>query len=76
MFCHPFYSIHSEYLTNEALTGSENFKAGRQVIRTVKYAGDLVLLAKEETLLQGMIDRLIETGRCNGVEMNVKKKVS
>jgi hypothetical protein len=32
-----------------------------------------VLLAKEETLLQGMIDRLIETGRCCGMEMNVGK---
>jgi hypothetical protein len=29
----------------------------------VKYAYDLVLLAKEETVLQGMIDRLIEIGR-------------
>ena len=30
------------------------------MIRTVKYADDLVLLAKEETMLQNMIDRLIE----------------
>jgi hypothetical protein len=29
-----------------------------QVIRNVKYADDLMLLAKEETLLQEMIDRL------------------
>jgi len=27
----------------------------------------------EETVLQGMIDRLIEIGRCYGVEMNVEK---
>jgi hypothetical protein len=39
----------------------------------VKYADDLVLLAREETMLQGMIDRLIEIGRCYGMEMNVKK---
>jgi hypothetical protein len=39
----------------------------------VKYADDLVLLAKEETLLQGTIDRLIELGRCYGMEMNVEK---
>jgi hypothetical protein len=32
-----------------------------------------VLLAKVETVLQGMIDRLIEIGRCCGVEMNVEK---
>ena len=29
----------------------------------MKYADDLVLMAKEETVLQGMIDKLIETGR-------------
>jgi hypothetical protein len=36
----------------------------------VKYAGDLVLLAKGETVLQGMFDRLFETGRSYGMEMN------
>jgi hypothetical protein len=39
----------------------------------VKYADDLVLLAKEDTVLQGMIDRLIEIGRRYGMEMNVQK---
>jgi hypothetical protein len=36
---------------------------GGKVIRTVKYADDLVPLAREEKVLQGMIDRLIERGR-------------
>jgi hypothetical protein len=36
----------------------------------VKYADDLALLAKEETVLQGMIDRLTEIGRCYGMEMH------
>jgi hypothetical protein len=39
----------------------------------VKYADDFVLLVKEETVLQGMDDRLIEIERCYGMEMNVKK---
>jgi hypothetical protein len=39
----------------------------------VKYADDLVLLAREETVLQGMVDRLIEIGRQYGTEMNVEK---
>ena len=43
------------------------------VIQTVKYADDLVLMAKEETVIQGMIDKLIETGRYYGMEMNVEK---
>jgi hypothetical protein len=38
----------------------------------VKYANDLVLLAKEEMVLQNMIDKLIEIGRSCGVEMNVE----
>ena len=39
----------------------------------MKYADDLVLMAKEETALLGMIDKLNETGRCYGVEINVEK---
>jgi hypothetical protein len=39
----------------------------------VKYADDLVLLAKEEKVLQDMIDKLIEIGRCCEMEMNVEK---
>jgi hypothetical protein len=30
-------------------------------------------LVKEETVLQGIIDRLTETGQCHGMEMNVEK---
>jgi len=36
-------------------------------------ADDLVLLAKEEKVLQDMIDKLIEIGKCYGMEMNVGK---
>jgi hypothetical protein len=39
----------------------------------VNYADDLVLMAKEETVLQGMIDKLIEIGRCYSMEINVEK---
>ena len=45
-------------------------------IQSVKYADDLLLMAKEETVLQGMIDKLIETGRYYGMEMNVEKNKS
>jgi hypothetical protein len=43
----------------EALEWFGHFNIGGQVIRTVKYADDLVLLAREENVLQGMVDRLI-----------------
>jgi hypothetical protein len=39
----------------------------------VKYADDLVLLAREEKVLQDMFDRLSEIGRCYGIEINVEK---
>jgi hypothetical protein len=67
------FNLYSEYLTKEAHEGFRDFKIGGQVIHTVKYAADLVLLASEEKVLQGMIDRHIEIGRCYGMEMNVEK---
>jgi len=39
----------------------------------VKYANELLLLAKEETVLQIISGRITETGRCYGMEMNVLK---
>jgi hypothetical protein len=51
----------------------ETSKIGGQIIQTVKYADDLVLLAKEGKVLEDKIDKLIETGRCYGMEMNVEK---
>jgi len=44
-----------------------------QSVHTVKYADDLVLLAKEENVLQKMVDKLFEIGGCYGMEMNVEK---
>jgi hypothetical protein len=57
------------------LEGLGDFKIGGQTIHTVKYADERVLLAKEEKVLQDMIDKLIEIGRCYTMEMNVEKKV-
>jgi len=65
--------LYSECLTKEALDGFEDFNIGGQIIQTVKYADDLVLMAKEETVLQGMIDKIIDIGSCYGMEMNVEK---
>ena len=52
------FNLYSECLTKEALEGFGDFKIGGQIIQTVKYAGDLVLLAKEEKVLQDIIDKL------------------
>ena len=40
----------------------------------MKYADDLVLLAREGTVLQDMIDRLIEIGIYYGLEISMVKK--
>jgi hypothetical protein len=50
------FNLYSEYLTKEASEGLGDFKRGWQIINTVKYADDLVLLAKEEKVLQDTID--------------------
>ena len=67
------FDLYSEWLTKEALDGLGDFNIGGQSIQTVKYVDDLALMSKEETVLQSMIDKLIEIGRCYGMEMNVEK---
>jgi hypothetical protein len=56
------------------LEGFGDFKIGGQIIHTVKYADDPMLLAKEEKVLQDMFYKLIEIGRCYGMEMDVEKQ--
>jgi len=68
-----WFNLYSEYLTKEAVEKFGDFKMEEQVIWTVKYADDLVLLAKGKTVLLRMIDRLMEIGRCYEMEMNVEK---
>jgi hypothetical protein len=50
--------LHNEGLTKKVPEVFGDFNIG-QAILTTKYAGGLLLLAKKETVLQGMIDRLI-----------------
>jgi hypothetical protein len=45
---------------------------GKKIICTVKHADDFVLLAKEETVLQGMIAGLMQVRRICAVKMNGK----
>jgi len=41
------FNLYGECLTKEALDGLEDFNIGGQIIQTVKYADDLVLMSKE-----------------------------
>ena len=72
LFLHSRRWIFSCHLTSEALKGFGNFPIRGQATCIVKYADDLVLLAKEGTVLQGMTDRLIKIERCYGMEMNAE----
>lgn len=56
------FNMHSEYIITEALELIGDFKIGGKVICIVKYTADLILLVKEGTVRQGMMDRLIEIG--------------
>jgi len=58
--CHQFYSAYTE----KNYIGLGDFKIGGHIIRTVKKKDDLLLLAMEEMVLQGMTDRLTEAEIC------------
>ena len=69
------FNLYSECLTKEALDGLRVLNIGQQIIQTVKFADELVLIAKEGTVLQGMIEKLIEIGSSYDMAINVEKKV-
>jgi hypothetical protein len=61
--CHQFHSTCTAILTGEAPEQCGVFKIEDQVNCTVKYADYLLLLAKEEMVLQDMTDKLLQIGR-------------
>jgi hypothetical protein len=65
--------FYRERPNKEDLEGSADLKIGGKVMRSAKCTDSLVLLAKDQTVLQSMADGLIEVGRCYGVEMNVER---
>jgi hypothetical protein len=52
------FNFYSEYLNVDAFEEVEDFKIGRQITRTLKYVDDLLLLGKEQSVLQGMTDAM------------------
>ena len=57
------FNLCSENLTRGACEGSGDFRIGQRIY-AARYADDLVLLANEGTILQDVIERLTEIGRC------------
>jgi hypothetical protein len=70
-----FYSsyVYSEYRAKVAVAGTGDFKIGGKVIRFMRNADGLVLLAKKEPALQRITARIIDVKRRYGMEMNVEK---
>jgi len=58
-----FLNLYTVLYYKKAHQGFGDFKIG-QVIRRVKYANDLALLARKRTSLQGMTDIPIDVGKC------------
>jgi len=58
------FNLHKGYLTNKALEGFDHFNIEGQIIHTVTYANDLVLLAR-------YIDRTI--GNEDATELNERR---
>jgi hypothetical protein len=58
------FNLDSEYLAKETLESFGYFKLGVKLIRAAKYADGFVLMAKEETALRDIIDRLMGVKGC------------
>jgi hypothetical protein len=67
------FDLYSKYFASEVLEGFGEFKIGGDGIPTERHTDELVLLCNEESMLQGLINRLIEIGRYYAVEINMKK---
>ena len=57
----------------EGLAGVGDFKIGGRIINKVRFANDTAIIAKTQEELQDMVNRLVDTGRKYGMEINIDK---
>ena len=55
----------------EALAEIGDFKAGGRIIHVARFAVDPAVIAKTQEELQDMVNRLVDTGRKCGMEIDV-----
>ena len=67
------FNLYSEFMMKEAMEGVEGISFGGVNITDLRYADDAVLVADKRKKLQHMIDRLNETCKAYGMEINIKK---
>ena len=70
------FNLYGEYLMKEELAEVEDFKIGGRIIIKVRLADDTVIIAKTQEELQDMVNRLVDTGRKYGLEINIDKITS
>ena len=71
-FSSILFKLYNEYVSEVALNGFDSFDSRGQLIGTVRYTDEFVIVGEEEAVLQGMVDRVIEVGKCCGMEVNVE----
>ena len=57
----------------EALAEVGDFKIGGKIINKVRFTDDMAIIAKTQEELQDMVNRLVDTGRKYGMEINIDK---
>ena len=57
----------------EALAEIGDFKIGRSIINKVRFADDTAIIAKTQEKLKDMVNRLVDTGRKYGMDINIDK---
>jgi Reverse transcriptase (RNA-dependent DNA polymerase). len=67
------FNTYGEYLMKEALAEVEGFKIWRRIMNKVRFADDTAIIAKTQKALQDSVNRLVDTGRKYGMEINIDK---
>ena len=68
---HQYYLTYGEYLMKEALAEVKDFKIGGRIINKVIFMDDMAIYVKIQEELQGMLKRLVDTGRKYNMEINI-----
>ena len=57
----------------KALAEVGDFKIGGRIINKIRFANDTAIIAKTQEELQDMVNRLNDTGKKYGMEINIHK---
>src|SRR5688572_5084965 len=67
------FNLYSEFMIREAMEEMEGINFGRFNITGLRYADDAVLVSDKKKKLQKMIDKLNDTWKVDGMDVNVRK---